>query len=866
MGRVLLCPKNAKKKNVRRVFAPFFECHVKCQISPSFGFFFLFHFFLKRQTKAREKRDVHIFAQKKKKKKKKKRRWSIPSPPMGGTAFFLPFCLFFFVVSFFRVACGEKDANPYAILGVDKTADASAIKRSYRKLSLRFHPDKQQHNDEEQKEKIEQKFMNIQMAYKTLIDPEKRRNYDVTGYANLKDLERDERRKEKEEGEKKGGYHRFTKKKGSSSSSSLRSKRGGWDSEEQTIDLIDSETFDFTSLSAFESIVFNRRRSNNNAGSGNSWLIEIYDDASEPSQRASSSWEQAARELDGFAKFGRVNRKLYRRLAVKVAPKHFMSSEPVAFSKLPAVVGFAQDCNNFWCAQRYRGEMKADDLGVFVMDKLLRLKEVPSVTSEELEENFAPATIRGKNKDNKIKFIIFSPRATTPSPTLRKLATAYSNDVDVVRIHFTEREQGKWKRIYGVESAPAVVVLKSESNEVIVKHGVSGKESLKRLFAEHHLQLIPEITSRSMDDIRCKSGGLTRLCVLLLGDGGNVTETLKLTLSSIKKDLQKERDESNEEQLSALKMSAAAGLENDEIVFAHVDCVKQKRICRAYSFKSNAELRALRFIFDQPGKMSNELFNGNAGDIQKVYEWIGIQFNSEETNRLIQEEVSNALLVQERLDLNTQFEKFRTDVLQTLARVLEETVIIMVEIGPFPIAFMLVLQISLFRFLRNRKFAKMRQNVPSANTVDVSTFSALDTNDVVMNLSEISESTKALTKSVYVVLQFINSREKGPVAEQIQDLQALAKKFQSERLLRFAYVDLDQNVSWKSFVNDVGENSVCVWHPSKLKYEKLGNSCAEDEVRIKLDAVLDGSANWEKEVKDNAWFHSSNTSLNGKKK
>ena len=126
-------------------------------------FFFFFFFFLKRQNKRhrgnkkkkREKRETPIFAQKKKKKKKKKRRWSIPSPPMGGTAFFLPFCLFFVVVSFFRVACGEKDANPYAILGVDKTADASAIKRSYRKLSLRFHPDKQQHNDEEQKEKIE---------------------------------------------------------------------------------------------------------------------------------------------------------------------------------------------------------------------------------------------------------------------------------------------------------------------------------------------------------------------------------------------------------------------------------------------------------------------------------------------------------------------------------------------------------------------------------------------------------------------------------------------------------------------------------------------------------------------------------------
>ena len=109
---------------------------------------------------------------------------------------------------------------------------------------------------------------------------------------------------------------------------------------------------------------------------------------------------------------------------------------------------------------------------------------------------------------------------------MRKLATEYSNDVHVVRIHHTERDQGKWKQIYGVESAPAVVVLKSESNEVIVKHGVSGKESLKRLFTEHHFQLIPEITSRSMDDIRCKSGGLTRLCVLLLGDDGETTESL----------------------------------------------------------------------------------------------------------------------------------------------------------------------------------------------------------------------------------------------------------------------------------------------------------------------------------------------------
>ena len=124
------------------------------------------------------------------------------------------FFLFLFLSFFSYFISGEKDLNPYAILGVDKTADASAIKRSYRKLSLRFHPDKQHTiNDDEEKEKIERKFMSIQMAYKTLIDPEKRRNYDVTGYANLKDLERDEKRKRRRKERKKADTSASRKRK-----------------------------------------------------------------------------------------------------------------------------------------------------------------------------------------------------------------------------------------------------------------------------------------------------------------------------------------------------------------------------------------------------------------------------------------------------------------------------------------------------------------------------------------------------------------------------------------------------------------------------------------------------------------------------
>ena len=111
-----------------------------------------------------------------------------------------------------------------------------------------------------------------------------------------------------------------------------------------------------------------------------------------------------------------------------------------------------------------------------------------------------------------------------------------------------------------------------------------------------------------------------------------------------------------------------------------------------------------------------------------------------------------------------------------------------------------------------------------------------------------SESTKALTKRRAPIYQ--QSRERTGCGANT-GLTSTPKNF-SRTPLAFAYVDLDQNVSWKSFVNDVGENSVCV-ASFQLKYEKLGNSCAEDEVRIKLDAV-GRKRELEKEVKDNRGF------------
>ncbi len=71
----------------------------------------------------------------------------------------------------------------YKILGVDKTASADDIKKAYRKLAVKYHPDKNQGNKQ-----AEEKFKEANEANEILGNPEKRKKYDELG-ANWKQYE-----------------------------------------------------------------------------------------------------------------------------------------------------------------------------------------------------------------------------------------------------------------------------------------------------------------------------------------------------------------------------------------------------------------------------------------------------------------------------------------------------------------------------------------------------------------------------------------------------------------------------------------------------------------------------------------------------
>ena len=70
----------------------------------------------------------------------------------------------------------KKGRDFYKLLGVERTANQGQIKHAYRKLAMKYHPDKNPGDEE-----AADKFKELSTAYAVLSDPNKKRQYDIHG-------------------------------------------------------------------------------------------------------------------------------------------------------------------------------------------------------------------------------------------------------------------------------------------------------------------------------------------------------------------------------------------------------------------------------------------------------------------------------------------------------------------------------------------------------------------------------------------------------------------------------------------------------------------------------------------------------------
>ena len=69
----------------------------------------------------------------------------------------------------------------YEILGVSKNVSQDELKKAYRKVAMKYHPDRNPDNKE-----AEEKFKEAAEAYSILSDGEKRKSYDQFGHAGVR--------------------------------------------------------------------------------------------------------------------------------------------------------------------------------------------------------------------------------------------------------------------------------------------------------------------------------------------------------------------------------------------------------------------------------------------------------------------------------------------------------------------------------------------------------------------------------------------------------------------------------------------------------------------------------------------------------
>lgn len=354
----------------------------------------------------------------------------------------------------------------YQILGVPRNADDHALKKAFKKLTLKYHPDKNRENPDWAREQ----YVKVSHAYEVLIDPEKRRIYNVEGEEGVQKQEQ----MKGQPGMHQDIYGRFF-------------HTGFQD------DLwVQSDVFQ---LSIKEISGFYRREQ--------VWIIYFYNPERQESRQHKDLIRDLAFKLYGIIKVASVNCQEDREDALCEELGAYSTPRIIVFPANIAAEGI-----------QYEGPMTYQAISNFAanqMENFVRFvndENYNSFASEEPEKN---------------KVLLFTSRKSTP-PVLKALSKEFKGRLIIGEVRQTSK--GLIEK-FGISSFPTVLVVTDPSGYKGIKYeGEFKKDHLYRFLREYAYISKPkattignaqlaELTEKGIEVGRCGESD-EKLCFLYL--------------------------------------------------------------------------------------------------------------------------------------------------------------------------------------------------------------------------------------------------------------------------------------------------------------------------------------------------------------
>ncbi|XP_071702015.1 uncharacterized protein [Rutidosis leptorrhynchoides] len=317
----------------------------------------------------------------------------------------------------------------------------------------------------------------------------------------------------------------------------------------------------------------------------NTLLVQIFSDGSSRCAEFFSQWKRIASLLEGIANTGMINISNLK-LATYLSEKRYTGA-PFFRNGLPYLLAFPPGCKTSDCIVRYTGELSVDAVTDWFSTSILSLPRISYYSKESLGQSFL-----GKASRHKVKVIFVSKTGQRATPFVRQVAKTYWPYASFALTVWREEESVFWSNTFGVEEAPAVVILRDPGVKPVVYHGLINNTQLVDIMEQNKHQVLPQLRSRTSMELGCDPKGHSRAgndttvwyCAVLVGRQSAELHKMRETMRRVQDILSDTEDgDGDADQLDReTATSAAVAWKENRLTFVWVDGEAQKRFCLFY--------------------------------------------------------------------------------------------------------------------------------------------------------------------------------------------------------------------------------------------------------------------------------------------